>query len=233
MGTRGPGVQTTQEGASVSPAETEGAVWFSSESSRSAMAPASPVNAGGACEEVKPHEKSEKEAIIKDLHDRFARAKSAIAVEFSKVNVETVTKLRKKFRDGKVEYKVLKNTLARRAAKGTSLERWRTSSRVRSPSPSATTTSSPRPRSCPSSSRTWRRSRSGAQSWKASSRCRWNPGTGEAAGSARAPGEDPRHDQPACRQVGPHDRSARQPVGARARGACRSRWASRVTEEIS
>ena len=67
-------------------------------------------------------EKSEKEAIIKDLHDRFSRAKTAIAVEFAKVNVDTVTRLRKKFRDGKVEYKVLKNTLARRAAKGTSLE---------------------------------------------------------------------------------------------------------------
>jgi len=66
--------------------------------------------------------KSEKEAMIKDLTDKFSRAKAAIAVEFSKLDVETVTKLRKKFRDGGVEYKVLKNTLAKRAAKGTSLE---------------------------------------------------------------------------------------------------------------
>ena len=62
-------------------------------------------------------EKSEKEAIIKDLHDRFSRAKTAIAVEFAKVNVDTVTRLRKKFRDGKVEYKVLKNTLTAIAAR--------------------------------------------------------------------------------------------------------------------
>jgi large subunit ribosomal protein L10 len=66
--------------------------------------------------------KSEKEAVIKELQDKFGRAQTAILVEFHKLDVETVTKLRKKFRDGGVEYKVLKNTLARRAAKGTSLE---------------------------------------------------------------------------------------------------------------
>jgi large subunit ribosomal protein L10 len=66
--------------------------------------------------------KSEKEALIKELNEKFARAKAAIAIEFTKVNVETVTRLRKKFRDGGVEYKVLKNTLAKRAAKGTSIE---------------------------------------------------------------------------------------------------------------
>jgi large subunit ribosomal protein L10 len=66
--------------------------------------------------------KSEKEAVIKELNEKFARAKSAIVAEFSKVDVETVTKLRKKFRDAGVEYKVLKNTLAKRAAKGTSVE---------------------------------------------------------------------------------------------------------------
>jgi len=67
-------------------------------------------------------EKSEKEAVIKELNEKFSRAKAAVVAEFSKVNVTTVTNLRKKFRDGGVEYKVLKNTLARRAAKGTSLE---------------------------------------------------------------------------------------------------------------
>lgn len=66
--------------------------------------------------------KSEKEAVIKELNDKFGRAKAAIVAEFSKLDVETVTKLRKKLRDGGVEYKVLKNTLARRAAKGTSVE---------------------------------------------------------------------------------------------------------------
>jgi large subunit ribosomal protein L10 len=67
-------------------------------------------------------EKSEKEVMIKELTDKFSRATAAIVAEFSKVDVETVTRLRKKFRDSGVEYKVIKNTLARRAAKGTSLE---------------------------------------------------------------------------------------------------------------
>ena len=66
--------------------------------------------------------KSEKEALIKELNEKFSRAQTAIVAEFSKLNVETVTKLRKKFRDGKVDYKVLKNTLAKRAAKGTPVE---------------------------------------------------------------------------------------------------------------
>jgi large subunit ribosomal protein L10 len=66
--------------------------------------------------------KSEKEEVIKELNDKFSRAKAAILAEFNKVDVATVTNLRRKFRAGKVEYRVLKNTLARRAAKGTSLE---------------------------------------------------------------------------------------------------------------
>jgi large subunit ribosomal protein L10 len=66
--------------------------------------------------------KSEKEEMIKDLSEKFARAKTAVVAEFTKVDVETVTKLRAKLREGKVEYKVLKNTLAKRAAKGTSVE---------------------------------------------------------------------------------------------------------------
>jgi len=45
-----------------------------------------------------------------------------VVAEFRKLDVATVTNLRKKFRDGGVEYRVIKNTLARRAAKGTSLE---------------------------------------------------------------------------------------------------------------
>jgi len=67
-------------------------------------------------------EKSEKEQVIKELNEKFSRAKTAIVAEFSKLDVETVNKLRKKFRDGGVEYKVIKNTLAKRAAKGTALE---------------------------------------------------------------------------------------------------------------
>jgi len=67
-------------------------------------------------------QKSEKEALIKELNVKFGKATAAIAVEFNKVDVATVTKLRKKFRDNGIDYKVLKNTLAKRAAKGTPIE---------------------------------------------------------------------------------------------------------------
>lgn len=67
--------------------------------------------------------KSEKEILIKELGDKFTRAKGVILAEFNKLDVDTVNKLRKKLRDGGVEWKVLKNTLARRAAKGTSVEK--------------------------------------------------------------------------------------------------------------
>lgn len=67
--------------------------------------------------------KSEKVELIKDLNDRFSRAKGVVIAEFNKLNVDTVNRLRKKLRDGNVEWKVLKNTLARRAAKGTSVEK--------------------------------------------------------------------------------------------------------------
>jgi len=67
-------------------------------------------------------QRNEKEQVIKDLNDKFSRAKAAILAEFSGVDVATVTNLRKKLREGKVEYRVLKNTLAKRAAKGTMIE---------------------------------------------------------------------------------------------------------------
>ena len=67
-------------------------------------------------------QKSEKAELIKEMSDKFARAKTVIVTEFHKMDVETVTKLRKKLRDGGVEYKVLKNTLAKRALKGTDYE---------------------------------------------------------------------------------------------------------------
>jgi len=66
--------------------------------------------------------KTEKEQVIQELNAKFAKAKSAVLAEFSKLDVASVTQLRKKCRDAGVEYRVIKNTLARRAAKGTPLE---------------------------------------------------------------------------------------------------------------
>ena len=66
--------------------------------------------------------RTEKEEVISQLHAKMAKAKAAILAEPKKLNVATVTELRKKFRDAKVDYKVVKNTLAQRAAKGTPVE---------------------------------------------------------------------------------------------------------------
>lgn len=67
-------------------------------------------------------QKSEKTQLVAELSEKFAKTTSAVLATFSKLDVETATKLRKKLRDGGVEYRVLKNTLARRAAKGTTVE---------------------------------------------------------------------------------------------------------------
>lgn len=66
--------------------------------------------------------KSEKEQAITELHDKLTRATVAIVATPKDINVATITDLRKKFRAQKVEYKVVKNTLAKRAAKGTAAE---------------------------------------------------------------------------------------------------------------
>jgi len=52
----------------------------------------------------------------------MAKAKAAILAEPKGLDVATVTELRKKCREAQVEYRIVKNTLAIRAAKGTSLE---------------------------------------------------------------------------------------------------------------
>src|SRR5512141_396469 len=52
----------------------------------------------------------------------MSRAKAAIVAEPKGLTVEVVTGLRKKLRDAKIDYRVVKNTLAARAAKGTSVE---------------------------------------------------------------------------------------------------------------
>jgi large subunit ribosomal protein L10 len=66
--------------------------------------------------------RTEKEEVIGQLHEKMSRAKAAILAEPKGLDVATVTELRKKCREAQVEYKIVKNTLAQRAAKGTSLE---------------------------------------------------------------------------------------------------------------
>lgn len=66
--------------------------------------------------------KTEKKEAIAELHEKFARAKTAVITGYAGINVEQITELRSKLRQSKVEYRVVKNTLARKAAEGTGLE---------------------------------------------------------------------------------------------------------------
>lgn len=67
-------------------------------------------------------EKAGKKEIVNELHEKFGRAKTALITGYSGINVEQITELRTKLRKSNVEYRVVKNTLARRAAEGTPLE---------------------------------------------------------------------------------------------------------------
>jgi len=67
--------------------------------------------------------KSEKEVAINGLREKMEKATFAAAMSHEKLNAATDIELRKAFRNGKIEYRVVKNTLALRAAKGTSVEK--------------------------------------------------------------------------------------------------------------
>lgn len=62
-------------------------------------------------------ERSQKEAIVGSVREKFERMSSAVFLDFKGLNVEAVTKLRDEFRKSGVEYRVVKNTLVRHAIK--------------------------------------------------------------------------------------------------------------------
>lgn len=57
-----------------------------------------------------------KVAVVEEMKEKLQSAQGAVLVGFSGLSVAEVTKLRRKFREGGVEYKVIKNTLTRIAA---------------------------------------------------------------------------------------------------------------------
>jgi len=66
--------------------------------------------------------KEEKARQIADLHENFNKAKALIFTDFTGLKVEEINELRRRLRTSFVDYRVIKNTLARRASEGTSLE---------------------------------------------------------------------------------------------------------------
>ena len=66
--------------------------------------------------------RADKEAELQQLETAFKGSDSAILVDYKGLNVPQVTELRRQLRAAKASYKVVKNTLAKRALKGTSFE---------------------------------------------------------------------------------------------------------------
>ena len=66
--------------------------------------------------------RADKEAELQQLEAAFKGSDSAVLVDYKGLNVPQVTDLRRQLRAAKAKYKVVKNTLARRAIKGTRFE---------------------------------------------------------------------------------------------------------------
>src|SRR5207253_1424119 len=60
-------------------------------------------------------QRNEKQEMVGALHAMMAKANFAAAVAYKNIDAEATVKLRRTFRDAKVDYKVVKNTLARLA----------------------------------------------------------------------------------------------------------------------
>src|SRR5712691_13114947 len=67
--------------------------------------------------------RTEKQALIADLHQEFGRSPHAILVDFRGLSVPAVTEFRRKVKAAGSSYRVVKNSLALRAAKDTPLEK--------------------------------------------------------------------------------------------------------------
>jgi large subunit ribosomal protein L10 len=65
--------------------------------------------------------RAEKEQELQDLAVAFQSADTALVVDYKGLNVPQVTELRRQIRAARGQYKVVKNTLARRASHGTKL----------------------------------------------------------------------------------------------------------------
>jgi large subunit ribosomal protein L10 len=64
----------------------------------------------------------EKKDQVTALKAAFEKAQVGVLTQLNGVDVATVTELRKRLREGKIHFKVVKNTLAKLAAKGTLME---------------------------------------------------------------------------------------------------------------
>ena len=66
--------------------------------------------------------RTEKQTLIDGLHEEFGSSPHAVLVDFRGLSVPAVTEFRRKVRQSGSRYRVVKNSLALRALKGTPLE---------------------------------------------------------------------------------------------------------------
>jgi large subunit ribosomal protein L10 len=66
--------------------------------------------------------RADKVTELNELEGVFKGADAAILIDYRGINVPQVTELRRELRKARAEYRVVKNTLARRALKGTTFE---------------------------------------------------------------------------------------------------------------
>lgn len=66
--------------------------------------------------------KEEKKQVVSELQDKFEKAKGVVFTDYRGLNVEEISNLRNSLRSAALEYKVIKNTLAKIAAEGTPVD---------------------------------------------------------------------------------------------------------------
>ncbi|MBN1550004.1 50S ribosomal protein L10 [bacterium] len=67
--------------------------------------------------------RNEKEQVVATLQQEFMDVKSAVLLDYKGLNVAEITELRNKLRESEIDFKVIKNTLSKLAAKGTDMEK--------------------------------------------------------------------------------------------------------------
>ena len=63
-----------------------------------------------------------KQSLVEDIKSKIQNAKSAVIIDYKGLTVEQDTAMRKELRENDVEYKVLKNTLVKRALSDLNIE---------------------------------------------------------------------------------------------------------------
>ncbi|NLP19054.1 MAG: 50S ribosomal protein L10 [Firmicutes bacterium] len=64
----------------------------------------------------------EKKAVVAELKDKLERSRAAVLTDYRGLNVAAMTELRRRMREAEIDYKVVKNTLTRFAARELGVE---------------------------------------------------------------------------------------------------------------